>query len=110
MKALQFNNILDRRLELIRSVLGKKADEYALDGDRLYNFKVAARMGNTTPEKALWGMLMKHLVCVMDLVDGKVDKTPGRVDEKLGDLINYIILLEALMKEVEPCQNSTEKR
>ena len=94
-----FEIILEDRLKKIKDVLGHKAKEYAMDGDRLYNFKVAARILDTTQERALLGMLMKHLVSVLDLIDGKLKRTPETVDEKLGDLINYLILLEAVLLE-----------
>ena len=95
----EFDKMLDNRLEQIRSVLSSKAKEYAHVGDRLFNFKVAARIHGCTPEQALWGMAMKHLVSVMDLVEGRLEPTPEMVNEKIGDLVNYLILLEAVLLE-----------
>lgn len=94
----EFDKLLERRIELITDVLASKACEYADGEDRLYNFKRAARIGETTPAKALKGMLLKHLVCVFDLIDLEASNTK-LIDEKLGDTINYLILLEALLKE-----------
>lgn len=93
-----FNEILEKRIEMIRDTLSTKAQEYAI-GDRLYNFKRAADILKTTPEKALLGMLSKHLVSVMDLANGSLKKSDEMINEKVGDAINYLILLEALMKE-----------
>jgi len=50
-----------------------------------------------TPERALWGMAKKHLVSVTDLIHGRAEVTPERIDEKIGDMINYLILLEGLL-------------
>jgi len=94
-----FEEVLQRRLGQIMKVLSYKAVEYAQADDRLYNFKVAARLNNTTPVKAAWGMATKHLVSVMDLIDEKLYNTEDAVDEKIGDLINYLILIEALLTE-----------
>ena len=94
-----FNIILCQRIDTIKSTLKRKADEYAQDEDRLYNFKVAARMDDTTPENICWEFLLKHLVCVHDLAKGKLEAAPEIIDEKIGDAINYLILLEALLKE-----------
>jgi hypothetical protein len=94
-----FDRILKERIEKIQKVLGTKAKEYALGGDRLHNFKTAAAMGQTTQEKALWGMAMKHLVSVVDLVEGRLPVSEYFVNEKIGDLINYLILLEAALLE-----------
>lgn len=96
---MEFEKILSARISSIKSVLGNKAKEYAMEGDRLHNFKVAARVKNETPEKALWGMATKHLVCIIDMIDGKLEATDAMVDEKVGDMINYLVLLEALLKE-----------
>lgn len=99
MNQKEFNEILQARIESIQNVLGIKAREYAQKGDRLHNFKLAAQIDNETPEQALWGMLKKHLVCIIDMKDGRLEATEELINEKIGDAINYLILLEALMKE-----------
>jgi hypothetical protein len=50
-------------------------------------------------QEALWGMALKHLISVMDLVAGRLPASKATVDEKVGDLINYLILLEAVFAE-----------
>lgn len=98
MNTEQFEEILESRLIEIKNVLGDKAKEYAI-GDRLYNFKRAAEISRTTPQKALFGMFSKHLVSVIDLVEGNLANTRSMINEKIGDAINYLILLEAILKE-----------
>jgi hypothetical protein len=98
MNAEQFDEILQNRLESIRQTLGAKAQEYASE-DRLYNFKRSARIGKETPEEALWGMARKHLVSVIDMVEHRIMPTEHMVNEKIGDMINYLVLLEAVFKE-----------
>jgi hypothetical protein len=97
----EFDSILLRRLGLTSQVLGSKAVEYAAGGDRLHNFKEAAKLDGTTPAEALRGMLRKHWVSVMDMV-GRIDRgdcwpEPALIDEKIGDAVNYLILLEAVL-------------
>lgn len=99
MTQADWEDILGYRLGKIKRVLDKKAEQYALDGDRLSQFRSAARMRDTTLPQALWGMAMKHLVSVQDIVDGRLEPTPLLVSEKIGDLINYLILLEAVLAE-----------
>lgn len=99
MNADQFDKILERRLELISSVLASKREEYAAGGDRLHNFKRAAEMLGVSREKALAGMMAKHWVSVLDMVDGKAKLTEELIEEKIGDSINYLVLLEAMLKE-----------
>ena len=54
-----------------------------------------------TPEKALVGMWTKHIISILDIVDGIEAKAPADavIEEKIGDAVNYLILLEAMLKE-----------
>jgi hypothetical protein len=54
---------------------------------------------------------MKHFISILDMIEGLPDKIPSkeRIDEKLVDMINYIILLIALLKE-RINKNEDEKR
>jgi len=109
MNTKDFNNIVNNRTKLINNVLASKAKEYAI-GDRLYNFKRAAEIQRTTPKKALLGMLAKHLVSVIDIIEDSIPATEHLIEEKLGDAINYLILLEALLKEeLETCLSTKQK-
>ncbi len=97
----KFNEILEERIGKIRSIVAEKGKEYAHDHDMLHNFKIAARIDNETPQKALWGMFKKHLVSIMDLVNLPYIPDKKLRDEKLGDAINYLILLEAIWEDRE---------
>lgn len=100
MTPARFDELLERRLGLIKKVLKEKAKFYASTEDRLYNFKAAACMaGDSSSEEALWGMLCKHLVSVYDLVTHRRICKQEVIDGKIGDSINYLILLEALFTE-----------
>jgi len=105
MELREFGNLLATRITKTQDVLGVKEGGYSSGGDRLFNFKESARLSDVpgeTPEQALWGMARKHLVCVTLMVaetaQGKAP-TVRYIDEHLGDLINYLILLEALLLE-----------
>lgn len=98
-----FNAILQERWDKIQNTLAYKAEEYATDKDRFHNFKVAGRIGNKTPEQALKGMMLKHEVSVQDMI-GWSQTAPEKItraliDLKLGDNINYLLLLEGLFRE-----------
>jgi hypothetical protein len=94
----EFNAILEERIVKIRDVLASKSKEYATSGDRLHNFKEAARLEDTDPARALRGMLVKHWVSIMDLTRS-YGLAHARIDEGIGDAVNYLILLEAVLKE-----------
>lgn len=101
MKAQKFNDLTVQTLDKCLATLCHKADEYATE-DRLHNFKVAAAIQNCTPITALGGMMCKHTVSVYDLIrdheNGKNIPT-ALWDEKIGDSINYLLLLKALIAE-----------
>lgn len=103
---IKFEDCIENRIRNIREVLLVKAKEYATEDNRFHNFDVAARILNITPEQALQGMLVKHIVSVFDLIEwaeiGTSMLTKQIIDEKIGDTINYLILLEGLLlKRIE---------
>jgi hypothetical protein len=101
----QFNKIVEERKKKISAILQKKSQEYARGGDRLHNFQRAAAFAMKEPTTMCWGFAMKHLTSLADLVDD-VESGKGPeydmqyVDEKIGDAINYLILLEALLRGI----------
>ena len=95
----EFIKILEARITKTTDVLANKAKEYATDEDRLHNFKRAAAMLDTTPEKALVGMWSKHVVSILDMVEHPHTITKEKIDEKIGDAINYLVLLEGILLE-----------
>ena len=60
MNAEDFDKIVADRMAWCRQTLCAKGDEYARGGDRLWNFKVAARKLNCHPAEALAGMMVKN--------------------------------------------------
>ncbi|MFA5408372.1 MAG: hypothetical protein WC343_06345 [Bacilli bacterium] len=98
---MDFNDVVANRLGNIKAVLETKGEEYGRDNDRYHNFNVASRLLGTSPERALIGMEIKHRVSIMDLID-LAETYPERlsyvlINEKIGDAINYLILLEGLL-------------
>lgn len=113
MNEKDFGKVVESRIDKIRSVLGAKAKEYASDTDRLHNFKKGAAMFGCTPETHCLMLASKHSISIADMV-AALDKPslsdainaalqPGdaiaKWEEKIGDAINYLILLEGLVKE-----------
>jgi len=96
----EFNLIVERRIEHIRKTLVSKGAEYTMHGDRLYNFKRAAKMDlDETPAEALKGMWKKHLVSVFDMIENPSIVSRHMIDEKIGDSIIYLFLLEGVFME-----------
>lgn len=97
----KFNEIIHEQISRCEATLCKKADEYATE-DRLHNFKQAAALQKCKPETALAGMMCKHTVSVYDMLKGVENgkEYPLEMwDEKIGDSINYLLLLSAMVRE-----------
>lgn len=99
MNTKTFNQHLADMQMISVDTLKAKAAEYATDGDRLHNFKVAAAIEGITPKQALGGMMAKHTVSVYDMI-GTGNTYPLELwEEKIKDSINYLFLLWALVNE-----------
>ena len=99
MQSKQFNTIVGNTLSHCTDTLCNKAKEYSTE-DRLHNFKVAASIQNITPIQALCGMMAKHTVSVYDMCQSGTYSS-DMWDEKIGDSINYLLLLRALVQDNE---------
>ena len=101
MNTNDFNAIIHEQIDRCENTLCKKAEEYATE-DRLHNFKVAGSIQNCLPTTALAGMMCKHTVSVYDMIQGLEDGKRYPLDmwdEKIGDSINYLLLLSAMVRE-----------
>jgi hypothetical protein len=102
MEVEHFDQILEDRIRKIRLSLLIKGKEYRRNNDPLHNFNRGSKLSGQSREKVLWGFALKHHVSFLDMLDdmdkGKFPKTEI-VDEKIGDLINYLILCEASIKD-----------
>lgn len=95
----EFERVVESRIHLIQQSLLNKGHEYALTQSAFHNFEQAARILNVSEPQALIGMYIKHHVSIMDFVNGVRYPEPQAVREKIGDMINYLILLEAMFYE-----------
>jgi hypothetical protein len=122
MKRDEFEKILDGILNDIRKLFIEKRSQYANDEEVLHNFKDVALSNNTTPEDALWGFVSKHWSSIKLMINsdkqnqhsvkyGSYSKdgfhinddrfTYAQYKDKCMDVINYMILLMAIIKDRE---------
>jgi len=84
-------------------LMKEKNSEYGSEADTLYNFKASGEFLNSTPERALLGMLSKQLVSIVKMVDEvpkyELRDSQKRWEEKLTDSVVYLVLLRALLME-----------
>ncbi len=99
----EFTKFVENICDELKATLLKKGEEYADGGDRLKNFKDAAGMNECLPEMALWGFVSKHIIALKDFISdmNKGTKVTSGIQwlEKTGDIINYMILLRALLRD-----------
>jgi hypothetical protein len=86
-------------LAMAGETLDKKAMEYSMNGDRLWNFKPNYSFMNKDPLQNLNGYLRKHLASCMDMLDGRMDPMKDVVIDKFGAVYNYCILAVALIED-----------
>lgn len=99
MNSKQFDQVVEDCIKAINTVLKSKSKEYSSDSDKLHNFNEAAKLLDCTNVYALAGMMNKHIVSVYDMIkkfeiSGQLP-TKDLLNEKIGDSINYFILLKA---------------
>lgn len=79
-----------------------KGKDYATDGDRLSNFKVAANWaGKGDQTDICFVYMMKQVIAVRTAVQKRELKGESLPD-KLRDIINYAVLLAANIQETNP--------
>ena len=100
MEAKEFKEIVNEMFEHCGNTLFVKNQEYANNEDVFTNFRQAAGLQGTTPQDALGGMLAKHIVSIYCMCKDKKKDYPMEVwDEKIGDAINYLLLLRGIVYE-----------
>jgi len=102
MKINKFKELLEKRFNKTRKVYSKKMNEYANDLDVFLSFKKGVGFSfQDTPEGVAWEYACKHFESIKTIISKLPDEIPSDelVDEKIGDAINYLIILEGLIKE-----------
>ena len=94
-----FNRIVQNQLIRCRETLDRKGEEYVFGNDRLEHFKTSATEQDTTPKQALWSMASKHSTSLAAMCKSANSFPLNLWQEKAGDLINYCLLLMALVFE-----------
>ncbi len=96
-----YERAIGNMMEHCYQTLVSKHSEYATEDD-FHNFNVAAKLQGITPSQALMGMMAKHTVSVCDLIN---DAAEGRDvpkalwREKIGDNVNYLLILWAMVDQ-----------
>tara|TARA_R100000353_G_scaffold6986_2_gene8975 strand:+ start:1347 stop:1664 length:318 start_codon:yes stop_codon:yes gene_type:complete len=98
-----FKKLLQDRFRRIDSTFNSKQKEYANEIDVFENIKNGVRLSifSTEPEQVAWSYAAKHLESIMSILEKLPEEEPSEelINEKIGDAINYLIIIEGLLKE-----------
>ena len=97
----EFHRVFQEQVKECDRLLNRKAKEYTGDNqDRLSAFKTAAVIQGSTPQRALAGMMAKHIISIYDMCFAQEASFETEVwNEKITDTLNYLFLLKAIVKE-----------
>jgi len=99
----EFDTFLcDEIIPKIQETLNIKSGDYSDAKDKLFNFKLQARIDGVTPVEALRGDMRKHIASIVQALDELKEgnlRERKWFHEKVIDNINYLILLLALLEE-----------
>lgn len=105
----EFNEIIQDQIEISKRLLIDKSREYANDGDRLHNFRLAAELQGSDMKQALAGMMVKHTVSIYDMINDENSFVMDIWEEKITDHINYLLLLKAVLVEEIAAEGATQE-
>lgn len=101
-----FNKHVEEVFTRTSNVLIKKGKEYANNDEVFHNFNnstgISLHNENTS---VAWEFMTKHLQSIKDILSELENTcltprfTKEVIDEKFGDTINYLILIEGMLKE-----------
>jgi hypothetical protein len=103
MKQADFDIVVTDTVASIMKLLEVKGGEYAGSEDRLANFKRGQLRTGAHPYQVLWIYLSKHIdsveTFIKDTAAGVQRERSEPIDGRLDDIINYCLLMKALVKE-----------
>lgn len=101
MDSQRFDNLCNNQIDHCFDVLCSKSKEYAVNNDRLHNFRVASALQHVPMKTVLAGMMAKHTISIYDMCGTSEDvEYPKELwKEKITDSINYLLLLNAVIQE-----------
>jgi len=103
MNQTNFKKLLKARFKKIEDTFTVKQKEYANDVDVFENIKngVGLSVFTTEPEQVAWNYAAKHLESIISMLEKLPGEEPSEqlINEKIGDAINYLIIIEGLLKE-----------
>ena len=99
MTVKEFTNFIDTEiLPECYKIMESKGISYSGLEDKLGNFKRLSVLTNSSPEKVLFIYFTKHFDALSSYIRGEYKDSEG-IKGRILDIINYMFLLAALLKE-----------
>ena len=98
----EFKILLDQTFEKSKKTYNLKMNEYATDIDVFQSFREGVGFSfQDTPEGVAWNYACKHFESIKNIISKVQDEVPTDeiLDEKIGDAINYLIIIKGLIKQ-----------
>tara|TARA_R110000824_G_scaffold197053_5_gene380396 strand:- start:2993 stop:3319 length:327 start_codon:yes stop_codon:yes gene_type:complete len=102
MELNKFQLLLKGIFNRTESTFNKKKHEYAHNQDVFKSLKNGVGFSfHDEPEQVAYEYLCKHLESIQSILKKLPEETPRYelINEKFGDAINYLIIIEGLLKE-----------
>tara|TARA_Y100000361_G_scaffold135648_1_gene135741 strand:+ start:335 stop:649 length:315 start_codon:yes stop_codon:yes gene_type:complete len=102
MKLSKFKSLLHSIFKRSEDTFTVKRAEYADDIDVFENIRNGVGFSlNSEPEHVAWSYAAKHLESIQSIIRKLPNEKPSEelINEKFGDAINYLIIIEGLLKE-----------
>jgi hypothetical protein len=94
-----FNNLVQDTFDKCKEVLTTKGKVYGTS-DRLSQLKLGGKLGDLSPELFSYTLVSKHFVALQGLLQRQRSIPLAKFDDYLLDIINYMVLIRALLREV----------
>ena len=98
----RFKCLLQGDFNRTERVFTSKRNEYAHDQDVFANLKQGVNFSlHNETEQVAYEYACKHLESIQSMIKKLPDEVPSEklINEKFGDAINYLIIIEGLLKE-----------
>lgn len=107
-----FDAVVHSTVENCLKTLVVKGKEYQRNNNPLHNFDRGVEVSGftSTREQVIWGMALKHFISVQDIKEDlskNILHSKELIDEKYGDLINYLLIEKAsIIDKIESSNTS----
>ena len=113
MKQSEFKALVDKTVRDTSAILAAKGEEYAGSTDRLANFKRGAQLTGATALQVAFIYASKHYDSIATYVkkdaQGFEQKLSEPIEGRFDDLINYCLLMKAIVCEAIVCEGFAEQ-